>query len=98
MVALEAPAQKSNSLRQRPQNVALQAAQVLRCLYLQHPYKMLLRLLDVSQLHAGEGEIVHDLWVHGLDLAWIGAGSREPSSYIPPCRRWRKKKNGSIDP
>jgi len=30
MVALEAPAQKSNSLRQRPQNVALQAAQVLR--------------------------------------------------------------------
>lgn len=42
----KAPAQKRNSLRQRPQNVALEAAQVLRCLYLQHPYKMLLRRLD----------------------------------------------------
>ena len=94
---LEAPAQKSNSLRQRPQNVALEAAQVLRCLYLQHPYKMLLRLLDVSQLHVGEGETVHDLRVHGLDLAGTGAGSREPSSRLPPCRRWRqKKRNGLI--
>src|SRR5664280_838540 len=92
VAALEPPAQKCNSLRQRPQNVALLAAQVLRCLYLQHPYKMLLRLLDVSQLHVGEGETVHDLRVRNLDLAGTGAGSREPSSCLPPCRRWRQKK------
>ena len=30
---------ESNSLRQRSRNVALEAAQVLRCFYLQHPYK-----------------------------------------------------------
>jgi len=93
MVALEAPAQKSNSLRQRPQNVALQAAQVLRCLYLQHPYKNAPSPARCLQLHAGEGEIVHDLWVHGLDLAWIGAGSREPSSYILLAEDGAKKRN-----
>jgi hypothetical protein len=59
---------------------------------------MLLHLLDVSQLHVGEGETVHDLQVYGLDLAGTGAGSREPSSRLPPCRRWRqKKRNFSID-
>lgn len=62
-----APAQKSNSLRQRPQNVALEAAQVLLCLYpppcrrwRQKKKKRLDRSLNGRHINRpGEPDIVH---------------------------------------
>jgi hypothetical protein len=54
--------------RNLPQPISGQAAQVLGCLHLQHLLEKLLGLLDVSQLHVGEGEAVHGLRVSGIDL------------------------------
>ena len=66
---MEAPAQKSISLRQHKSSGAFISSTRIKCSFASS---------IVSQLHVGEGEAVHDLRVHGLDRSLNGRRINRP--------------------